>query len=66
MVVVEMIFVYAMAYMCLGIVFTATLLTFDIVRGPRALIHVVLWPFTLALLLLLELLAAVAKIPRIK
>ena len=51
-------------YLWFGLIVTFALMKFDIVRGWKALIHVFLWPFTLALLLLLELLAAVAKIPR--
>ena len=51
-------------YLWIGCMITLTMLKFDIVRGYGALIHVAMWPLTIALLLLLELLAAIAKIPK--
>ena len=51
-------------YLWIGCMITLTMAHFEIVRGYKALVHVAVWPFTLALLGLLEVLAYMAEIPK--
>lgn len=48
-------------YIWVGFIVTFGLLKFDIVRGWKALVHVVVWPLTLTLLAALEVLSWVAR-----